>query len=612
MFQVVERRAPSVLHGVLRISKVTIANTFPFDARTVFFSFSVGGSEVARTRPMPCERGRAVVVEETVGVQVPEADGDEGYTVTVRVCVGGVPGPSAKDAGEAEVPVKAKGGQEDVSLRLMQGEVEAAQVEMVVLWRALDPFRSKETVAEEVEASNASNNAAPATNALPPPLPGTAVIHDDLGFAMTLGLAEEHEAARQQARLATIGQSKRWLDLLGQNEVVTDAMLLAAANPSVAHFIRGEVWLTLSGARRLQEKSPGYYQGLVGALRSRDHSSPEVQAAKEVIIKDLGRTFPGHRYFTTPQAQEALLRLLQCFAIHNPTVGYRGSMNFLAAVCLSVSDESNAFWLLRTLVEDLCPAYFVDGLVGVHRDQKVLDSLLAQHLPQVSAHLAKINCPLAMVTSEWFIALYATVVPSDALFHLWDRLFALETAAPIRFALALLEVNEQRILACPDFRVGFKLVKALPNTAFDVGSIFGSTFWSTERIPAATIESLRKKFTPEPAPPAPAPKAREAEREEEEDDEGARGESREATPLNESAAESAAASGVARSPSRSRGSQSRSRSRSRSGSGSGSGSRSRSRSRSKSGSKSRPPSHSPSPRRSRSQSRSRSRSRSGS
>lgn len=75
----------------------------------------------------------------------------------------------------------------------------------------------------------------------------------------------------------------------------------------------------------------------------------------EQIQKDLNRTFPTNPLFSNEETLEKLARILLAYARRNKGLGYCQSMNFLTGFFLLVTkDEEDSFWLLTTVVEDIC------------------------------------------------------------------------------------------------------------------------------------------------------------------------------------------------------------------------------------------------------------------
>jgi hypothetical protein len=53
-------------------------------------------------------------------------------------------------------------------------------------------------------------------------------------------------------------------------------------------------------------------------------------------------------------------------------------------------DEESAFWLLATLCEEMCPAYYSRSMNGAQADTMLLAELVEQRLPILHAHFEKV------------------------------------------------------------------------------------------------------------------------------------------------------------------------------------------------------------------------------
>jgi hypothetical protein len=58
-------------------------------------------------------------------------------------------------------------------------------------------------------------------------------------------------------------------------------------------------------------------------------------------------------------------------------------------------DEESAFWLLATLCEEMCPAYYSRSMNGAQADTMLLAELVEQRLPTLHAHFEKVILLLA-------------------------------------------------------------------------------------------------------------------------------------------------------------------------------------------------------------------------
>ena len=62
-------------------------------------------------------------------------------------------------------------------------------------------------------------------------------------------------------------------------------------------------------------------------------------------------------------------------------------------------------------------------MVGNHVDCRVLQRLAAEHLPEASAQLEQLDVGIQLITTRWFLCLWSSVLPSEALYRVWDFLF---------------------------------------------------------------------------------------------------------------------------------------------------------------------------------------------
>lgn len=61
---------------------------------------------------------------------------------------------------------------------------------------------------------------------------------------------------------------------------------------------------------------------------------------------------------------------------------------------------------------------------GLIADIGVLRELLKQRIPDVCQHLDNYGLPCAVITTKWFICLFAEVLPVETVLRIWDCMFA--------------------------------------------------------------------------------------------------------------------------------------------------------------------------------------------
>ncbi|CAI5999934.1 unnamed protein product [Closterium sp. NIES-65] len=193
---------------------------------------------------------------------------------------------------------------------------------------------------------------------------------------------------------------------------VSSATLKRLIRKGIPPHLRARVWKAVSGAGRKQAVAPvDYYQWLVEQTTGKetDHTLQ--------IDNDLHRTFPGHPRMDTAEGLAALRRVLVAYSFRDTHVGYCQGMNYVAAYLLLVMrSEEDAFWMLATLVENvLYDDCFAEDLFGVHVEQRVLKDLLHRKQPKLAAHLDAIQFEPSLVTTEWFLCVFAKSFPSESL-----------------------------------------------------------------------------------------------------------------------------------------------------------------------------------------------------
>jgi hypothetical protein len=233
--------------------------------------------------------------------------------------------------------------------------------------------------------------------------------------------------------------------------------------------LRGQVWWMCSGAADLKEAATESYAELV----QRSHTLSKSTAMD--IEKDLPRTFPvdlnqsqdmsasfgagvssasgvwendgaRRRYKSISE----LRRVLQAYSLRNPSIGYCQSMNFLAAVLLHQMEEEEAFWVLTAIVEELTPMYHTRSMAGSRADQRVFSDLVQQKLPALYRHMQRLGVDFEPFTLKWFLCLFLNTLPFEPVMRIWDVFFCEGSHVLLRVGLALLKLNQPRIMACDD------------------------------------------------------------------------------------------------------------------------------------------------------------------
>lgn len=76
--------------------------------------------------------------------------------------------------------------------------------------------------------------------------------------------------------------------------------------------------------------------------------------------------------------------MLKAYALHNPSVGYCQSLNFITGMMLLFLQEDDAFWLLLTVVDTLLPMdCYSKSMIGTHVDQLVFSQIIENSMPKL-------------------------------------------------------------------------------------------------------------------------------------------------------------------------------------------------------------------------------------
>lgn len=291
----------------------------------------------------------------------------------------------------------------------------------------------------------------------------------------TSGVEEEEEDKQQQppASAAEEAEDKRSpgkavKQALSSFASAAEGLLLsrqfdALLRSGVPPHLRGRVWWMCSGAAELQRAAPASYAELVARLHTLS------RCASMEIEKDLPRTFPvapasGAEEQLRRSNLGELRRVLQAYSLRNPAVGYCQSMNFLAAVLLHHVEEEEAFWVLAAIVEELTPSYHTRSMAGSRADQRVFADLVQQKLPAIFQHMQALGVDFEPFTLKWFLCLFLHTLPFEPVLRIWDVFFCEGSHVLLRVGLALLKLNQARILACVDAFEVYEMFKVSHDT----------------------------------------------------------------------------------------------------------------------------------------------------
>ncbi|KAL1497664.1 hypothetical protein ABEB36_008587 [Hypothenemus hampei] len=290
----------------------------------------------------------------------------------------------------------------------------------------------------------------------------------------------------------------RWNNMFGNQRNINfrkNATLKRFVRKGIPTEFRTRCWMTVSGAERIKNSSNLTYQ----QLKSRSVSSTDEMM--DAIKIDLPRTFPDNIFFSGREPLPNMLyNVLATFAHQNSEVGYCQGLSYVAGLILLVTkDEAASFWLLKTLIEQLLPKYYVRTMSGLITDLDVLNELVRKYEPLVQRHIQNIGMPWAMGTTKWFICLYADVLPTETVLRIWDSLFFEGSKILFRVALTLIRLHKAAILQTSDLSELTGVFRNMKNhpRVIDCHSFMKDVFELSGNLSNSTLEKLRITYKKE-------------------------------------------------------------------------------------------------------------------
>ncbi|KAL0955945.1 hypothetical protein HGRIS_002129 [Hohenbuehelia grisea] len=228
--------------------------------------------------------------------------------------------------------------------------------------------------------------------------------------------------------------------------VMSDYQALAADQPEqlaqaiekgIPDTLRGMVWQLMSASKDTELEDT--YQKLL------KEESPHEKS----IMRDLGRTFPHHEFFTDSQGigQENLFNVLKAYSLYDPQVGFCQGLPFVVAILLLNMPDEEAFCLLVRLMHSYqLRGHFLPEMPGLQLRLFQFDRLVEELLPVLHVHFLRQGIKSSMYCSQWFLTLFSYRFPQDIVYRIFDSCLANGIEAIFGFSVALLVKNEETLL----------------------------------------------------------------------------------------------------------------------------------------------------------------------
>ncbi|KAL0244654.1 hypothetical protein GEMRC1_008736 [Eukaryota sp. GEM-RC1] len=257
---------------------------------------------------------------------------------------------------------------------------------------------------------------------------------------------------------------------------------------SIPPSMKGFFWFHLSGGHQMAlSHSSNHYESLLDT---------EIVPARTQILKDIDRTFPDSSWFHQRDrlGRAVLYNVLSAFSSFNPTLGYTQGMAMIAGSLLRFQCETDAFYTFTSLMVNEkyhLEQLFIDGVPKVKRCVWVFDKLVANHLPLLSNHFKKECITTDLISTSWFLTLFLYSLPFSVCVDILDCFIYEGWKVIYRVALALLQINQQRLLTKEFSEIMISLQGDIPKNV-DASELIRVAF--SLKLKRKEIEILEKTF----------------------------------------------------------------------------------------------------------------------
>nr|CCA20931.1 conserved hypothetical protein [Albugo laibachii Nc14] len=255
-----------------------------------------------------------------------------------------------------------------------------------------------------------------------------------------------------------------------------------ARNVGIPKQWRPSVYAYCIEQKRLSE-CPNYYRDLLEKVDALD------SIAFRQIELDVNRTFSTKKFMRNGRA--ALRRVLQAYSIRNVAIGYCQGLNFIVAFLLEDFEEEMIFWLLALICEDIFPRYYIPTMVDTQTDMRVLNEIVAEHLPDLDEFSMDVDLPLELLGSQWLLCLFTTTFPSKTVYRILDWLLVEGSFVVFPVILHHLRLIQPKLLVAHDFQRALFCIKEAERLTLDSDAFMYGALNEADHLPKEVVESLR-------------------------------------------------------------------------------------------------------------------------
>ncbi|XP_033744156.1 TBC1 domain family member 4-like [Pecten maximus] len=256
--------------------------------------------------------------------------------------------------------------------------------------------------------------------------------------------------------------TRDWEEMLQSNDRHTSTIeprkLLNCVKQGVPKNHRGDIWWLLVEQHQL------HYPDTQANMPSRDYNEllRELTEYQHNILIDLGRTFPGHPYFSAQlgPGQLMLYNLLKAYSLLDKEVGYCQGLSFIAGILLMHMDENLAWETLRHMMFNLgLRRQFQPNMMPLQIQLYQLTRLIHDNYKDLHDHFEDYEIAPNLYATPWFLTLFASQFPLGFVARMFDLFLMQGVEVLLKVALVLLGNHKELILQCDSFEGIVEFIK---------------------------------------------------------------------------------------------------------------------------------------------------------
>ena len=202
--------------------------------------------------------------------------------------------------------------------------------------------------------------------------------------------------------------------------------------------------------------------------------------AEKEILKDLNRTFPNNTFFREKLGlgQRSMFNVLSCFSRFSTETGYVQGMGFLSACFLNFMDEESAFWMLISIMDKYkLKGFYKQGFPELSVALYKFMNLVKKMFPKIFESFKSKTVYSSMFASQWFLTLFFVNLKFEVVVRIFDCFLMEGIRVIYRMGLALLKLNEDKIVGNKQFDELMNILKNLDEN-ISIEKLFKTAFES--------------------------------------------------------------------------------------------------------------------------------------